>query len=87
MWCELTWMETLNVRADAHANDGLEIPGEPQTTITLVPASKIGLRIGKTDITSKRATHLCKAATKPAMMTRFQKHCGWDAKDAKDRWI
>ena len=56
-WYELTWMETLNLRADAHVTDGLDIPGDPQTTITLIPSSKIGLRVDQTDITSKYATH------------------------------
>ena len=75
-------METLqNVRADVHATDGLDIPSNPQTTITLIPSSKIGLRINQTDITSKYATHLRKAVTKPEMMTLFQTHYGWDATD------
>ena len=75
--------EALNVRADAHATDGLDIPGVPQTTITLIPSSMIGLRIDQTDITSKYATHLRKAATKAAMTTRFRKHYGWDATDVE----
>ena len=82
-WYELTWMETLNMRADAHATDGLNFPGDPQPTITLIPSSKIGLRIDRTDITSRYATHLRKAATKPAMMTWFRKHYGWDTEDVE----
>ena len=74
-------METLNVRADAQATDGLDTPGDPQTTTSLIPSSRIGLRIDHTDSTSKYATHLRKAPRKPAMMTRFQKHYGWDTKD------
>ena len=57
-WYELTWMETLNVRADSHATDGLDIPGEPPRLVTHIPSSKIGLRIAYTDITSHYATHL-----------------------------
>ena len=77
-------MEKLHMRVDAHANtDRLDIPGDPQAAITIIPSSKIGLRIDQTDITSRYATHLRKAATKPAMMTRFRKHYGWDAKDAE----
>jgi hypothetical protein len=82
-WYELTWMETLNVRADAHATDGLtDLPGNPTTLVTLIPSSKIGLRINLIDITSKCATHIRKAAAEPAAMRmHFHKHYGWDAKD------
>ena len=46
------------MRVDAHATDGLDIPGDPQTMmITLIlsskafiPSSKIGLQTDKTDI-------------------------------------
>ena len=71
------------VRADVHATDGLDIPGDPQTTITLISSSKIGLRIDRTDITSKYAMHLRKAAMKPAMMTRSREHYGWDTIDVE----
>jgi hypothetical protein len=81
-WYELTWMETLNVRADALATDGLtDLPGNPTTLVTLIPSSKIGLRINLIDITSKYATHIRKAAAEPDMRIHFHKHYGWDAKD------
>ena len=61
------------VRADVHATDGLDIPGDPQTMIILIlPSSKIRLQIDQTDITSKYAMHLRKAAMKAVMMTRFR---------------
>jgi hypothetical protein len=75
-------METLNVRADDHATDGLtNLPGNPTTLVTLIPSSKIGLRINLINITSKCTTHMRKAAAEPAMRMHFHKHCGWDAKD------
>jgi hypothetical protein len=36
-WYGLTWMETLNVRPDYHATEGLDIPGPP----TIIPWSTI----------------------------------------------
>jgi hypothetical protein len=39
-WCELTWMETLNVRADLHATYGLDLPGAPPTLVTMMPSAK-----------------------------------------------
>jgi hypothetical protein len=76
-WYKLTWMETLNVGADYHATEGLATEGNPSTLVTLIPSSKLGLRIATTDITSHYATHLRKAATRPAMLKRVQKHYGW----------
>jgi hypothetical protein len=75
-WYELTWMETLNVRADYHATQGLATEGNPSTLVTLIPSSKLGIRIATTDITSHYATDLRKAATRPAMLKRAQKHYG-----------
>jgi hypothetical protein len=57
-WYKLDWMKTLNVCADHHATDGLAIPGDPSTLVTLIPSSKLALRINHTDITAKYATHL-----------------------------
>jgi hypothetical protein len=51
-WYELTWMETLNARTDYHATEGLATEGNPSTLVTLIPSSKLGLRIATTDITS-----------------------------------
>jgi hypothetical protein len=81
-WYELTWMETLNVRADLHATSGLEIASvndeRHAKKINLIPSSKVALRIDDTDITSSHhATHLRKAATRPAMLQRTHKHYGW----------
>jgi hypothetical protein len=73
-WYELTWMETLNVRADKHATSGLALVTDPTRKI---PSSKVTLRIHQTDITSHYATHLRKAATRPAMLKRAYKHYGW----------
>jgi hypothetical protein len=77
-WYELTPMESLNVRADSHATSGLNsIEGEPTSKIPHIPSSKIGLTIAGKDITSHYATHLRKAASRPAMLQRAQKHYGW----------
>jgi hypothetical protein len=76
-WYELTWMETLNIRADYHATQGLATEGNPSTLVTLIPSSKLGLRIATTDITSHYTSHLRKAATRPVMLKRAQKHYGW----------
>jgi hypothetical protein len=81
-WYELTWMETLNVRADAHATDGLtDLPGNPPTLVTHIPSSKVGLRIRHVNITANFATHIRKAAAEPATRLFFHQHYGWDAKD------
>jgi hypothetical protein len=82
-WYELTWMETLNVRADAHATAGLNVPGAPATIVPLMPSSKVALRIDRIDITSKYAIHLRKAATKPAMLNLFYIHYGWNLLDVE----
>jgi hypothetical protein len=74
-------METLNVRTNKLATDGLNIPGDPSTLVTLIPSSKLALRTNHTDITAKYATHLCKAATTPAMLKQFQTHYAWDKTD------
>jgi hypothetical protein len=76
-WYKLTWMETLNVRADKHATSGLAQVSDPARTICMIPSSKVTLRIHNTDITSQYATHLRKAATCPAMLQRAHKHYGW----------
>ena len=47
----------------------------------MIPSSKVVLMIEQTDITSKYATHLRKAAAQPAMRTRFRKQYGWDKSD------
>jgi hypothetical protein len=76
-WYELAQMESLNVRADIHATLGLSATeGKPRHKIPLIPSSKIGLTVGK-DITSHYVTHLRKAASRPAMLQRAQKHYGW----------
>jgi hypothetical protein len=77
-WYELTWMERLNVRADILATDGLAIDGSPSTIVSFIPSSKVGLRIDYTDVTSKYATHLRKAATLPATLLFTKQHYGWD---------
>jgi hypothetical protein len=80
-WYELTWMETLNVRADLHATSGLDIAStideQQAKKINLIPSSKVALRIYDTDITSHHASHLRKAATRPAIVQRTHKHHGW----------
>jgi hypothetical protein len=80
-WYELTWMETLNVRADKNAtiglNAALEVTTNPARTIHIIPSSQVGLHIHGTDITSHYATHLRKAATKPAMLSHMEKTFGW----------
>jgi hypothetical protein len=72
-WYELTPMETLNVRADAHATAALEAHLHPSKS-HMIPSSKVALRIDAIDITSHYATHLRKAATRPAMIQRCHKH-------------
>jgi hypothetical protein len=52
-WYELTWIEYLNVRADLHATNSLDLPGTPPTLVTLIPLSRVALRIRHTNITSK----------------------------------
>jgi hypothetical protein len=76
-WYELTWMETLNVRADYHATEGLENARSPPYIIQTIPSSKVALRIDATDITSHYASHLRKAASRPAIIQRVAKHYGW----------
>jgi hypothetical protein len=76
-WHELTWVETLNVRADLHATHGLDLPDDPPTSVAVTPLSKIALRINHTNITSKHATHLRKAAARQAMLQRACKHHEW----------
>ena len=76
-WYELTRMETLNVRADYHATTALQANTTPPKHIHMIPSSKIALRIRDIDITSHYATHLRKAATRPALEKRFHKHYGW----------
>jgi hypothetical protein len=76
-WYELTWMERLNVRADSLATEGLEGYDDPTTLVTHIPSSKVALRIAMTNITSHYATHLRKAATRPAMLNRVHKQYGW----------
>jgi hypothetical protein len=77
-WYELTWMERLNVRANLLATEGLTIDGPPSTIVSLIPSSKVGLRIDYIDVTSKYATHLRKAATLPVTLLFTQQHYGWD---------
>jgi hypothetical protein len=67
-WYELTRMETLNVRADYHATQGIANNTNPARIIHTIPSSKVSLRIQETTITSHYATHLRKAATRPAML-------------------
>jgi hypothetical protein len=65
-WCELMWMETLNVRTDIHATSGLETGhalGNPAETICLIPLSEATLRTDHTNITSHYATHLRKTVS------------------------
>jgi hypothetical protein len=76
-WYELTRMERLNVRADAHATAALEAHLQPSKSIHMIPSSKVALRIDAIDITSHYATHLRKAATRPAMLQRCHKHYEW----------
>jgi hypothetical protein len=77
-WYELTWMERLNVSVDILATEGLTIDGSPSTIISFVPSSKVGLWIDYTDVTSKCATHLRKAATQPDSLHFAKQHYGWD---------
>jgi hypothetical protein len=76
-WYELTRMETLNVRADQLATYGLEQIVSPEKVIQQIPSSKVALIVRDTTITSHYATHLRKAATRPAMLQRFHKHYKW----------
>jgi hypothetical protein len=46
-------------------------------TISMIPSSKVTLRIHNANITSHYTTHLCKAATRPTMLQRVHKHYGW----------
>jgi hypothetical protein len=76
-WYELTRIETRNVRADTHATTALEANLQPPQLISMIPSSnKIALRIAGIDITSHYATHLQKAATRPAMLRRCLKRYG-----------
>jgi hypothetical protein len=74
-------MERLNVHADKNAiiglNSEMASQANPVKRISLIPSSKVALRIHHTDITSHLATHLHKAATRPAMMKRAQTRYGW----------
>ena len=81
-------METLNVRAHAHATTALTNNAKRPKQICLIPLGKIALRIQGTDnITSHYATHLWKAATCPELEKRFSKHYGWTpAQAAKIDW-
>lgn len=66
------------VGAEAHATrTALETHLQPSRAIHMIPSSNAALRIDDTDITSHHATHLRKAATRPAMLNRCHKHCGW----------
>jgi hypothetical protein len=77
-WYELTQMETLNVKADNHTTLGLNnSEGPPRQKIPQIPSSKIALIVTGKDITSHYATHLRKAASRPAMIQRVHKHYGW----------
>jgi hypothetical protein len=77
-WYKLNCMERLNVRADILATEGLTIDGSPSTIVSFIPSSKVGLRIDYTDVTSKYATHLRKAATRPNSLRFTKQHYGWD---------
>jgi hypothetical protein len=66
-----------NVHADKHATSGLAQVSDPAQMISMIPSSKVTFRIHNTDITSHYATHLRKAATRPAMLRRAPKHYGW----------
>ena len=70
-------METLNVRADAYATTALTNNANLPKQICMIPSSNIALRIRHTDITSKYATHLRKAATRPELENRFYRLYGW----------
>jgi hypothetical protein len=74
-------METLNVHADKNATIGLnatlEATSSPARTIRIIPSSQVTLHIHGTDITSHYATHLRKAATRPAMISHMEKTYGW----------
>jgi hypothetical protein len=86
-WCEMTWMEeTLNVRADCCATEGLDIPRAPSNIINTIPSRShiLALWINQMDVTSKHATHLRKLRQPPpppAVIQRFHKHCGWTEQD------
>jgi hypothetical protein len=70
-WYKLTWMETLNVRANVLATEALNLPGSPVPAITMIPSSKIALQIKFVDISSHYTTHLRKAASQPATLLHF----------------
>ena len=71
-------METLNVRAGTRATTALKAKNTaPPKQISMIPVSKIALRIRNKDIASHCATHLRKAAMCPALEKRFLKRCGW----------
>jgi hypothetical protein len=78
-WCELTRMETLKVRADKFVTTGLAANLQPTRNVKMIPSSQIALRIGGTDVTSHRATHLRKAATPPRMLKHCLKRHGWSS--------
>jgi hypothetical protein len=73
-------METLNVRAGHHATQGIANNTNPARIIHTIPSSNVSLRIHETTISSHYATHLRKAATRPAMLRHFQKHYKWSEK-------
>jgi hypothetical protein len=79
-------METLNVRADHHATQGLANNTNPSRIIHNIPSSNVTLRIQETMITSHYATHLRKAATRPAMLRHFQKHYKWSKQTFDVDW-
>jgi hypothetical protein len=70
-------METLNIRADAHASYALEQQGPASKIITPIPSSKVSLLVHNTTITSHYATHLRKAATRPALLQHCRKQYNW----------
>jgi hypothetical protein len=76
-WYKLTRMETLNVRANAHASYALEQQGPASKIITPIPSSNVSLLVHNTTITSHYATHLRKAATRPALLQCFSRHYNW----------
>jgi hypothetical protein len=70
-------METLNVRADYHVSFGLNQNEQPEKIITPIPSSKVSLIVHGITITSHYATHLRKAATRPALLKRCCTHYQW----------
>jgi hypothetical protein len=77
-WYKLTRMETLNVRADRHAIDGLALAVTRGKEIETIPSSKIALRVTHRDIGSHYATHIRKAASHLAMLQHVFKHTRMD---------